>query len=139
MFGIDDAITAGANLITTIVNKVVPDADIEARGKVTSALQMMQNEYNTILSQVEVNKIEASSSSLFIAGARPAAMWVGVLSLFYSSIGLSVLNFICDISGLPRFPEISTTTLDTILMGLLGLGTARTVEKVHGVDTKRIK
>ena len=138
MFGIDDAITAGSNLINTIVNKIAPDANIEEQGKITAALTEMQNQYALLLSQIEVNKVEAANSSVFVSGARPAAMWVGVTSLFYSGIGMSLLNWIAAIAGLPSLPAIDPTTANNILIGLLGLGGYRTVEKIKGVDTKKI-
>jgi hypothetical protein len=138
MFGIDDAITAGSQLITTIVNKIAPDANIETQGKITAALTEMQNEYALILSQIEVNKVEAANPSVFVAGARPAAMWVGVASLFYSGIGMSLLNWAAAIAGLPILPAIDPTTANNILMGLLGIGGLRTAEKLKGVDTKAI-
>ena len=138
MFGIDDAITAGSNLITTIVNKIAPDANVEEQGKITAALTEMQNQYATILSQIEVNKIEAANPSVFVSGARPATMWVGVASLFYSGIGISLLNWVALSTGLPLFPAIDPTTANNILIGLLGLGGYRTVEKIKGVDTKKI-
>jgi hypothetical protein len=138
MFGIDAAIAAGSNLITTIVNKIAPDANIETQGKITAALTEMQNQYALILAQVEVNKVEAANPSVLVAGARPAAMWVGVASLFYSGIGISMLNWFANVAGLPPFQPIDPTIANDILIGLLGLGGFRTAEKIKGVETRVI-
>jgi hypothetical protein len=138
MFGIDDAIAAGSNLISTIANKIAPDANLETQGKITAALTEMQSQYALILSQIEVNKVEAANPSVFVAGARPAAMWVGVASLFYSGIGISLLNWVAMIAGLPPLPAIDPTTANNILMGLLGIGGLRTAEKLKGVETKAV-
>lgn len=79
-----------------------------------------------------------STSTLFFAGARPAAMWVGVISLFYSGIGISLLSWIALIFGLPTVPAFSDATVENILYGLLGLGGMRTVEKLKSVQTNKI-
>lgn len=136
MFGIDDAIAAGSNLITTIANKIAPDANIEEQGKITAALTEMQNSYALILAQLKINEVEAANPHWFVAAARPAAMWVGVLSLFYSGLGISLLSWIASCFGLPPLPPIDSGVSTDILMGLLGLGGMRTYEKTKGVDTK---
>jgi hypothetical protein len=138
MFGIDDAITAGSGLIKTIVDKIAPDANIEEQGKITAALTEMQSQYALILSQIEVNKVEAANPSVFVAGARPAAMWVGVLSLFYSGIGISLLNWGAAMADLPPLPAIDSSVANNILIGLLGIGGLRTTEKLRGVETRKI-
>lgn len=138
MFGIDDAIAAGSNLVTTIANKIAPDANIEEQGRITAALTEMQNQYALILGQIEVNKVEAANPSVFVAGARPAAMWVGVASLFYSGIGSSLLNWGVMIAGLPPLPAIDSSVANDILIGLLGIGGLRTAEKIKGVATKAV-
>jgi hypothetical protein len=65
-------------------------------------------------------------------------MWVGVASLFYSGIGISLLNWVAMIAGLPPLPAIDPTTANNILMGLLGIGGLRTAEKLKGVETKAV-
>jgi copper chaperone CopZ len=37
----------------------------------------------TDLAQIEVNKIEAASSSVFVSGWRPAIGWIGVAAMGY--------------------------------------------------------
>ena len=76
MFGIDDAITSVANLASTVVERIYPDATVVEKAKLDRIAAEISNEFNLVLGQLEINKVEASSSSIFIAGARPAAMWV---------------------------------------------------------------
>lgn len=76
--------------------------------------------------------------NFFVAGARPSAIWVGVLSLFYAGVGISLLNWFTALFHLPSFPQIPETALDVILYGLLGLGGLRSVDKINGVDTKKV-
>lgn len=139
MFGIDDAITSVSNLASTVVDKIYPDATEIEKIKLNALATEMDNQYKLILSQIEVNKVEAAHSSFFVAGARPAALWVGVLSLFYAGVGLSILNWITTVFHLPQFPMLSDTASEGILYGLLGLGGLRSIDKFKGVDTKKVK
>jgi len=138
MFGIDDAVSAVSNLASTVVTRVWPDATEVEKGKMELAIKEVQNEYNVILGQLKINEIEASSPHWFVAGARPAAMWVSVFTLFYSGVGISLLSYIGAFWGIPPLPLIDPVAQTNLLYGLLGLGTARTVEKLKGVETKKV-
>jgi len=138
MFDIPKAIESVSNLGSTIITRIWPDANETERAKATALLAEMQNEYNLVIGQIDVNKIEAASPSWFVAGARPAAMWVGVISLAYSGIGISLGTWLALCFGLPPLPLIDPVTATNLLTGLLGLGTLRTVEKVKDVATKRV-
>ena len=86
--------------------------------------------------QVELNKIEAQHSSLFVAGWRPAVGWVCVLGLAWNFLVQPLLSWIgfafgVDLSGAPR---LDITELMTILAGMLGLAGLRTHEKEKGVS-----
>lgn len=136
MFDIPAAVEAGSNLISKILDKIAPDADFKEKNRITMALTEMQTEYNVILSQIDVNKEEAKNPHFFVAGARPAALWVCVASLAYSSIGVSFMTWLAACFGLPPLPIVDSTATDAILYGLLGLGGLRTIDKYNGVDTK---
>lgn len=133
-----DPFTAGFDLVKTGLDKFFPDADTELKGKLEAAAASINNDYQLQLTQIETNKVEASSNSVFVAGARPAAMWVGVISLLYSGIGISLLSWLALIWGLPPVPVFSDATAENILFGLLGLGGMRTVEKLKSVQTNKI-
>lgn len=130
-----DPFTAGFDLASTILDKFFPDANEEMRARFTQAAAEIQNEYNLKLSQMDINKVEAASSSLFVSGWRPAVGWVCVAGMAYVSIVEPMTRFIAVVifgyAGV--FPFIDTTITSQILLGLLGLGAARTVEKIKGV------
>ena len=138
MFGIDDAIAAVSNLVDDTIKRIWPDATEVEKAKLAQLAQTMQNEYALVLGQLDINKLEATNPSIFVAGARPAAMWVGVISLAYSGIGVSLLSWLAAIFGLPALPMIDPTAANNILTGLLGLGAMRTAEKFKGVNTSKI-
>lgn len=134
-----DPITAGANLITTVLDKFFPDANEEMKAKLNAASSEIENGFKLQLAQIETNKEEAKSNSLFVAGARPFIIWVGGLGLGYQLLFQPIINGILLVFGLPAvFAAIDVTLLQTTLGTLLGLGVARSVDKVKGVATNKI-
>jgi len=118
MFGIDDAIAAGAHLIDDIVNKIAPDATQVEKDKMTAALQELNNQYALVLAQLKVNETEASSSHWFVAAWRPFVGWVCGLGLAYVSIIEPIARFVAVVlfkyAGV--FPVINTEITMQILL-----------------------
>lgn len=85
--------------------------------------------------QIDLNKIDAQSASLFRGGWRPAVGWVCVFGLFYQFVLRPLLPWMVSMAGysVEVMPELDMNTLLTLLGGLLGLGGFRTFEKVKGV------
>ena len=81
--------------------------------------------------QLSVNAVEAANPKLFIAGARPAILWIGALVILYSYIIAPVLKTF----GAP-VPDIQLGDLWPVITGILGLGTMRSYEKAQGVVGK---
>ncbi len=84
--------------------------------------------------QAEINKIEASHKSLFVAGWRPFIGWVCGISLLYQFIFRDLLIWVLHALGtqISDPPPLQIETLSTILYALLGLGGLRTFEKIQG-------
>lgn len=80
-----------------------------------------------VTGQLEINKVEAASPNMFIAGARPAILWIGALVILYTYIIAPLLK-----SFGVALPDLSLNDLWPVITGLLGLGTMRTVEKLKG-------
>jgi len=133
-----DPFTAGFDLVKTSLDKIFPDANTELQGKLAKAASLISNDYNLQLAQITANTEEAKHSSLLVAGARPAAMWVGVIALAYGSFGTSLLSWIAVCFGLPPLPPLSNDMATTVLTALLGIGGMRSFDKVRGTDTKKI-
>ena len=91
--------------------------------------------------QLEINKAEAASTSLFIAGWRPAVGWVCVVALAYAYVVQPFAEFLLatfkvNVTG--NLPHLDTGTLISgLLIPLLGLATLRTVEKVTNSEGNR--
>jgi hypothetical protein len=93
-------------------------------------LATMQSDMQIQLAQIDVNKTEASSSSFFVAGWRPAVGWVCVLGLLYMYLVRPLVSIVTPVPA----PAIDTSDLLLLLGGLLGFGGLRTFEKLKGVS-----
>jgi len=115
------------NVVANIIDKVAGHVDKFTLDKEEKA-QLIQ-EINK--AQIEVNKVEAGSSSLFVSGWRPFVGWTCGVALCYHFVLQPFLMFILSSTGNPmELPVFDMTTLTTVLMGMLGLGGLRTYEKV---------
>ncbi len=125
--------------VKDIVGEVVVDKD--KKNEINYKLAELADKaearvHEEVLAQIEVNKVEAASGSLFVAGWRPFVGWVGGAGLAYSAIVQPFASWIARLSGYTGdFPPIDNMLLLTVLGGLLGIGGMRTFEKVRGVST----
>lgn len=92
---------------------------------------LAENGIKLDIAQIEVNKVEAQSESIFVSGGRPACIWIGAFALAYASIIEPLLRFIAQVifgyNGV--FPVVDTTVTLQVLLGLLGLGYMRSYDK----------
>ena len=112
---------------TSLLDKVIEDKDEKNRIAFELSTLAERHAQELAKGQLEVNKVEAASKSLFVAGWRPCIGWVCALGLFYNTILSNILGIWVEV------PEIDTTLLVPVMMGMLGLGGLRTVEKVKGI------
>ena len=90
------------------------------------------------MAQLEVNKVEAAHKSMFVAGWRPFVGWVCASALAYHFILQPILVFAISVGGIEIvLPDFDMNSLLTILLGLLGLGGMRTLEKVRQVSREK--
>ena len=125
-----DPFSAAFNLINTGLEKFIPDANIR-----TQAAQEMATQMNLqVIGQIELNKAEAQSQSLFVAGWRPFIGWVCGGAYAYTFVIQPFLVFTLLACGLtlPPLPHLDWSELSFVLFGLLGLGAMRTYEKKLG-------
>ena len=88
--------------------------------------------------QIQTNIAEASGN-WFTAGWRPCIGWVCGAGLAYAALIEPFARFIAKVwfGYTGEFPVIDTTLTMQILMGMLGLGAMRSVEKVKGAESNR--
>lgn len=136
MFDIPAAITASANTLTSIITRIWPDATEVEKAKLAQLTAEANATWTSLLAQIEINKIEASSPSIFVSGWRPFIGWTCGFALAYSSILEPLLRFIAQValSYTSTFPVVDTTITLQILLALLGLGAYRTYEKTKQIS-----
>jgi phenylpyruvate tautomerase PptA (4-oxalocrotonate tautomerase family) len=121
--------------VSDILDKVVEDKDQKARLAHEIATMAERHAQELARGQIDINKEEAKSRNIFIAGWRPFVGWTCGLALFWHFLGLPVTLFITGWFNLqhPPLPEFDMQSLMTVLLGMLGLGGMRTFEKFKGV------
>lgn len=134
-------VTAGIGGVIETIGKVADDLITSDEERARAAIDAYQAETARMGGQVEINKIEAASGNVFVSGWRPSIGWIGAMAMAYQFVvypfmvwGWSAMQAAGWISiGLLPPPMLDTDALWVILTGMLGLGAARTVEKVKGV------
>jgi hypothetical protein len=122
--------------IIGLLDKVIPDASERAKLAHEIATLAERQAHEIALAQIEVNKEEAKSDSVFKSGWRPFIGWTCGTAFAYHFVGQPVIVFVMAASGytFPPLPTFDMSALLTVLGGLLGLGTLRTFEKYKGVN-----
>jgi len=114
------------SVIANIIDKVADNVDRFTLDKEEKA--QLIAEVNK--AQLEVNKVEAGHTSLFVAGWRPFIGWTCGVALCYHFVLQPFLTFLLFSFGQPMdLPQFDMSTLTTILLGMLGLGGMRSFEK----------
>ena len=134
-----DPITGALELGGKLIDKLIPDPQAKAQAtlqlmqlKASGELAALTADTDLAKAQVEVNKAEATSSSLFVAGGRPFVIWVCGAALANDFIVRPLAVFFAGIAGhAARWPALDAQSLMPLLVGLLGLGALRTYEKIQ--------
>ena len=121
--------------VTGILDKVIEDKDQKAKLAHELATMADKLSHEQQLAQIEVNKAEAASGSLFKGGWRPFIGWVCGVAFCYHFVVQPIIIFVVALVGvnIPDLPEFQMNTLLTVLGGMLGIGGLRTYEKQKGL------
>ncbi len=120
-------IGAATTAVKDIVGMFFPDKTEQEKQQIAFTLAVIQT-------QTDTNKEEAKSPSVFVSGWRPFIGWVCGAACAWNWIGLPIAVFAATYFGKQlalRPADISE--MMPVLMGMLGLGGLRTVEKIQGV------
>ena len=122
--------------ITGLLDKFIPDADLKSKLAHEVATMAQTHAQELSKGQLEINKIEAGHRSIFVAGWRPFLGWSLSFAMAWHFILAPVTMFVCSFAGvvIPELPVFDMDSLMTVLLGMLGLGGLRTVEKVKGLS-----
>lgn len=112
-----------------LLDRVLPDPQARAAAE----LELLRLQQAGALSQLEVNKAEASSGNPFASGWRPFIGWTCGVALAVQYVVGPLVQWGAAIAGhpLPALPALDGVLWE-LLAAMLGLGALRTVEKVKG-------
>jgi len=135
------ALAAFIPLLGTLFDRILPDPQAAADAKIKvmemaqrGELAQLDADLKMATGQIEVNRVEAAHQSLFVAGWRPAIGWVcGAAFAFKFVVGPSAVVLMAMAGHPIVLPEFDFSEMSTILLGMLGLGGLRTVEKIRKV------
>jgi len=129
-----DPISAVFDGITTIVNKIWPDATQAQKDALALELAQLQAGTDLAKGQLAINQTEAANSNVFVAGWRPFIGWVCGAAFAYHFVLQPLLAFFLSATGhAVTLPAFHMEDLNTVLLGMLGLGGMRSYEKVRGI------
>jgi len=129
-------------IIGKVIDRVIPDPAKKAEAQMellrlqqAGEFKQLDADLQLMLAQVEINKIEAASPSLFKSGWRPFVGWVCGAGFAYMLVVRPILPWLVSEFGgrAVDMPAVDLGVLTTTLGALLGVGVMRTVEKKAGV------
>jgi Holin of 3TMs, for gene-transfer release len=119
-----------ADLASTVIARIWPDKTEQEKAELSAALLVVQG-------QLQVNAAQAGNASVFVSGARPFIMWVCGVGCAWNWIGLPVAKLGLAVAGQPLdIAPADLSEMMPLLLGMLGLGGFRTIEKIRGVASK---
>ena len=127
-----------APLVGGIVNKFVdriPDGNARAEAKEQLEQELVTAANSAMMAQIELNKAEAQHKSLFVAGWRPFIGWTCGAAILWTFLLQPMAQWCISMWGPPGtvLPALNTSYLMEMVLGMLGISSLRTVEKVKNV------
>lgn len=121
-------------MFSTVLDRFLPDPEAKAN----ALREIMEMGAKMDLAQLEVNKAEASNSSIFVAGWRPAIGWVCAFALAYTyllmPLGIFVAGFIGEqyVTALLNAPSLDGNLWE-LMFAMLGMAGLRSFDKLKGL------
>jgi hypothetical protein len=122
--------------VSGLLDKVIEDKDQKAALAHEIATMSERHAQELAKGQLEINKAEAASGSVFKGGWRPFIGWVCGVAFAYHFVLQPLIVFAVTAAGaeIPELPEFDMSSLMTVMMGMLGLGGLRSFEKSKGIS-----
>lgn len=122
-----DPITAGLDVAKTVIDKIWPDKSEQEKAELAAAVSLVQG-------QLQINQAEAGHASVFVAGWRPFIGWTCGAACAWNWIGISIAKTAAAFAHYPiNLAPADLSEMMPVLVGMLGIGALRTVEKINRV------
>jgi hypothetical protein len=127
-----DPVSALLDIGGKVLDRVFPDPTQQAAARLELLKLQQSGELTQIAGQMEINKVEAASSSVFVSGWRPSIGWVCSAGFAVQFVIGPLAEWGSMLANHPvKFPTMDTGTMMPLLLGMLGLGGLRTAEKLQ--------
>lgn len=131
-----DPFTAALDLGGKVIDRILPDKAANDAAKAQLISEEFKAQAQQILGQLEVDKTEAASNSIFVAGWRPFIGWVCGSALAYQYIVSPIGQWMSSLFGHPvAAPVLDIGQLMTLLLSMLGMGVLRSYDKAQGTGS----
>jgi len=129
-----DPVSALLDIGGKVIDRVWPDPIQAATAKLELIKLQQSGELAAMAGQLEINKVEAASASVFVSGWRPFIGWVCGAACAWNWIGLKIALFAAAyFEHSLNLAPADLSEMTPVLMGMLGIGGLRTIEKLNGV------
>jgi hypothetical protein len=129
-----DPVSVLLDIGSKVIDRVWPDPAQATAAKFELFKLQQSGDLALMAGQMQINAEEAKSSSLLVSGWRPFIGWVCGVACAWNWLGLGIAKVVADLLGHPiALSPADISEMLPVLMGMLGLGTLRTFEKVKGV------
>jgi hypothetical protein len=129
-----DPVSALLDIGGKVIDRVWPDPVQAATAKLELVKLQQSGELAAMAGQLEINKVEAANASIFVSGWRPFIGWVCGAACAWNWIGLKIALFSAAyFEHSLNLAPADLSEMTPVLMGMLGIGGLRTIEKLNGV------
>ena len=123
----------------SLINRIFPDPAQQAAAQLellklqeSGQLAQLQADSQITIAQIGVDNTEAQSESLFKSGWRPFIGWTCGSAFSWQFVLQPAFEWASAAVGHPVvLPKADLSQMMPVLLGMLGLGVMRTVEKVQ--------
>ena len=122
--------------ITGLISEFVVDKDKSAEIAYRISTLAATQAHEQALGQLEVNRAEAASGSMFVGGWRPAVGWCCMTAMAVNFVITPIFGPLIEAYTVVKMVPLDMSEMMPILLGLLGLGGMRSYEKAQGVARK---
>lgn len=120
--------------IFDLLDKIIPDKDAAQKAAQEIAVLAATQAHTEIMAQMEVNKAEAQHHSIFVSGWRPFIGWTLGFAMAFNYMIAPLVNWATALTGHDvTLPVLEFDIMMPVLLGMLGLATVRTAERIRGV------
>lgn len=138
-----DPLTAVLDIGGKLIDRFFPDPAQRDAAKLELLKMQQSGELAKLTADTEiakaqagVNAAEAASGNAYASSWRPTVGYACVAGLVYSFLVQPLLPWFAALAGkpMPPLPELDTSVLMTLLLGMLGIGGMRSFDKSKGTS-----